>query len=301
MAVSRLCFGAMFLGTRTDKSLSYRLLDQYVAAGGTFIDTANIYAWWVPGFKGGESEVLLGAWMKERRNRQKLFVATKVGFQYGNVPRALTAALIRQECDKSLRQMGIDVIDLYYAHVDDRTTPMEETLAAFDALRRAGKVRYLGASNFRAWRLAEARTLSKAEGWPAYCCIQQRHTFLRPRPGATFDPQLAANEDLEDYCRSAGVTMLAYSPLLGGGYTRADRPPAEQYQGSHMAPRLAALEQAARGLGATKNQVVLAWMLHGEHPVIPVVGAGTTEQLREDLAADDVLLPDELFQKLSAA
>ena len=244
--VSVYCLGAMYLGTRNDAASSYRLLDMYVDAGGSFIDTANIYAHWVPGFQGGESETLLGRWLRERRNRDRVFLATKVGFEYPGVVRGLTAAQIEAECDKSLRRLGVDTIDLYYAHVDDRNTPLEETLAAFDRLVSAGKVRFIGASNFLAWRLADAACVSRAHGWPGYCCVQQRHTYLRPKPGASFDPQIAANDDLLDYCRATGMTLLAYSSLLGGGYTRADRPIPDQYLGPDGDARLAALRCGGR-------------------------------------------------------
>ena len=137
--VSAICLGAMFFGTRTDTATSLKLLDQYVEAGGSFIDTANIYAHWVSGFKGGESEYLLGDWMKKRKNRSKVFIASKVGFGYPSVERGLTPAQIASECDRSLARMGVETIDLYYAHVDDRTTPQEESLEAFDKLVRAGE------------------------------------------------------------------------------------------------------------------------------------------------------------------
>jgi aryl-alcohol dehydrogenase-like predicted oxidoreductase len=136
--VSALCLGAMYFGTRNDQATSYRVLDKYVEAGGTFIDTANIYAHWVKGFKGGESETLLGEWMQGRGNRDKLFIASKVGFGYPGVPVGLRANQIEEECNKSLRYLKIDTIDLYYAHVDDRKTPLEETLEAFDKLVKAG-------------------------------------------------------------------------------------------------------------------------------------------------------------------
>jgi aryl-alcohol dehydrogenase-like predicted oxidoreductase len=145
--VSTLCLGAMYFGTRQDEATSYRLLDQYLDAGGFFIDTANIYSHWVPGFKGQESEALLGRWMKARGNRSRLFVASKVGFEYGEVQRGLKAHQVESECEKSLKLLGVEAIDLYYAHVDDRDTPMSETLEASDRLVKAGKVRAIGASN----------------------------------------------------------------------------------------------------------------------------------------------------------
>jgi aryl-alcohol dehydrogenase-like predicted oxidoreductase len=293
--------GTIYLGAREDRTTSYRLMDRYVEAGGSFFDTANIYSWWLPGCVGGECETLLGEWMRERRNRSRVFIASKVGFQYPGVERGLTRALIEAECDKSLRRMGIDTIDLYYSHVDDLNTPMEETMAAFDRLVKAGKARFIGASNFAAWRLEEARWVSRNHGWAEYVCVQQRHTYLRPRPGASFSPQVAANTDLFDYCRMRGVTLLAYSPLLNGAYTRPDRPIPAQYAGPDTDARLAALRAVAREVNATPNQVVLAWMLRSSPTAIPVFAASTDEQLRENLGALDVALTDEQMSRLDAA
>jgi aryl-alcohol dehydrogenase-like predicted oxidoreductase len=293
--VSLYCLGAMYFGSRNDRTTSYRMLDRYVDAGGAFIDTANIYAWWVEGYRGGESETLLGEWMRERGNRNQLFIASKVGFQYDDVTRGLTAAQIEAECDKSLRRLGIDTIDLFYAHVDDRTTPMHETMAAFDRLVRAGKVRFIGASNFLAWRLERAHTLSKQNGWPNYVCLQQRHTFLRPKPGASFDPQLSLTDEVVDYCRANQVTILAYSSLLSGAYTRSDRPVPDQYRSPDADARLAVLRDVAAAHNGTPNQVILAWLVQQEQPIIPVMAASTDEQMEENLQALAIrLAPDEL-------
>ncbi|MGO9412860.1 MAG: aldo/keto reductase [Spirochaetia bacterium] len=297
--VSQICLGAMFLGTKTDLETSHAILDLYLDHGGTFIDTANIYAHWVPGGKGGESEALLGDWMRKRKNRSTLFLVTKVGFQYPSVERGLKSSTIQAECEKSLRRMGIETIDLFYAHVDDRNTPLEETLDAFDRLLRAGKVRMIGASNFLAWRLAEARAVSRARSWADYCCIQQRYTYLQPRPGASFDPQLAANADLLDYCASSGVALLAYSPLLGGAYTRADRSIPQHYAWRDTEDRLGRLKRLARELAVTANQLVLAWLMQSQPAVIPVMAGGTVEQIRENLGSLEVRLSEQQMSFLS--
>jgi aryl-alcohol dehydrogenase-like predicted oxidoreductase len=299
--VSAFCLGAMHFGSRDDAEVSFRLLDRFVSGGGSFIDTANIYARWIPGFEGGESENLLGKWMRERGNRSQLFLATKVGLEYPGVQRGLSAQQIIQECEKSLQRLGTDVIDLYYAHIDDRTTPMEETLGAFAHLLEAGKIRSIGASNFLAWRLEEARWISQTNGWPEYCCVQQRHTYLRPKPGASFAPQISSNDDLLDYCRARGITLLAYSPLLGGAYTRTDRGFPLQYDGPDTDSRLLVLESIADELGATLNQVVLAWMLQSDPPVIPLVAASTEEQLEENLGALDLRLDHTHLDRLNSA
>jgi len=303
MQVSTLCLGAMYFGTRNDEATSFRLLDQYVEAGGGFIDTANIYAHWIKGFKGAESEALLGRWQKSRKNRSSIIIATKVGFEIPplDVPRSLSARWIETECEKSLQRLGCESIDLYYAHVDDRSTPMEETLGAFDRLVKAGKVRFIGASNFAAWRLEEARWTSLKHGWSEYCCIQQRHTFLRPKPGASFYPQMAANEDLFDYCRNRKITFLAYSALLSGAYTRADRGYDEQYAGADTQARLEALRAVAQEKGTTVNQIILAWMLHGNPPVLPLIAASSEVQMKENLQALEISLSAEEMERLNQA
>ena len=299
--VSALCLGAMYFGSRNDAKTSRQLLDQYVEAGGTFIDTANIYARWIPGCSGGESETLLGEWMRERKNRDTLFIASKVGFEYPGVERGLPAWRIEEECEKSLKRLGIDTIDLYYAHVDDRQTPQEESLKAFDNLVKSGKVRFIGASNFLAWRLEEARWTSQTNNWTEYCCVQQRHTYLRPRPGTSFDPQIAANDDLSDYCRATGMTMLAYSPLLGGAYSRADRELSSQYIGVDSDNRLAMLHTVTEEVGATTNQVVLTWMLRSDPPVIPLIAASTSVHMQENLDALNVILSADQMERLNTA
>jgi aryl-alcohol dehydrogenase-like predicted oxidoreductase len=299
--VSSLCLGAMYLGTRQNQAESFQLLDQYTEAGGTFIDTANIYAHWISGFKGGESETVLGDWIKERKNRNQLFIASKVGFGYPGVPATLKAEVIEQECNKSLKRLGIETIDLYYAHNDDRNTPLEETLEAFHRLKDAGKIRYIGASNYLAWRLEEARWISLTNEWPEYCCVQQRHTYIRRKHGTSFTPQVAANEDLLDYCKNQGITLLAYSALLSGAYSRSDRAFSEQYLGADTENRVAALHAVSKESGATLNQVILAWMLQSDPPVLPLIAASTTEQMQENLDALNVSLTPAQMERLDTA
>jgi len=291
----------MHFGSRTNKRASFGILDRYFEAGGAFLDTANNYAMWVPGYMGGESESLLGEWIGERENRDELFIATKVGFDYPGVDWGLRAHRIMTERKKSLSRLGIDSIDLYYAHRDDRNTPLAETMETFNTLVKAGEVRYIGASNYLAWRLEEARWVSRTHGWPEFCCIQQRYSYIRPKPGATFYPQIAANEDLLDYCRARGMTLLVYSPLLNGAYTRPERSFPEQYLGPDTDARFAALKAVAEEVGATANQVVYAWLAQCDPPVIPLVGASTIEQLEENLGALEVKLSREQMKHLDGA
>ncbi len=297
--VSALCLGVLYYGNRIGRDISYHLLDRYVDAGGSFFDTANIYSFWLDGFQGGESETVLGQWMVDRKNRSSMFVASKLGFAYQDVEMGLRADQIEAECEKSLRRLQTDVIDLYYAHVDDRTTPLEETMEAFDRLVQAGKVRYIGASNFLAWRLEKARMISRAGGWAEYCCIQQRHSYLRPKPGAGFGAQINSNDDLLDYVDSEGVTLLAYSPLLSGAYTREDRDFPEQYLGPDSDARLAALHAVTGEMGATANQIVYAWMIQSTPPVIPLMAASNDAQMTENLGALDVNLSEAQMTRLN--
>src|SRR5690606_17184635 len=185
--VSCICLGAMPFGTTVDEKTSFAILDRFVEAGGTTIDTANCYSFWVPGGRGGESETVLGRWLASRGGRDRLVLASKVGSglnPQGN-PEGLSASVIREQLAGSLRRLGTDYLDIYYAHREDRSTPDEETLATFHEAVQAGKVRSLGASNHAAWRLAETRTLAAAKGWTPYSVVQQRYSYLRPRPATT--------------------------------------------------------------------------------------------------------------------
>lgn len=299
--VSALCLGAMYFGSKNDKVVSFRLLDQYVDAGGSFLDTANIYAHWVPGGHAGDSERVLGEWMHERGNRDGLFIASKVGFAYPGIEIGLSARQIEEECNKSLQYLGVDRIDLYYAHVDDYATPLEETMEAFYRLIQAGKVRFIGASNYLAWRMEQARWTAETHGWESFCCIQQRYSYLRPTYNARFGMQQVANADLRDFCKRQGVTLLAYSAMLSGTFTREDRPLPEQYVGPDSEGRLAVLREVAAETGVTASQVMLAWMLHSDPVVLPLIAASTPEVMADSLGALDVQLSEAQMERLNEA
>ncbi len=300
--VSELCLGILQFGTRVDRETSFAILDAYYEAGGRFIDTANNYSRWHAGGVGTESETVLGEWMRDRGNRDELVIATKVGFNRDDIGPSLSRETIEKESAGSLKRLQTDRVDLYYAHADIRTDPLEETLGALNKLVVSGAARAIGCSNYLAWRIAEARDLSKSRGWASYCCVQQRHTYLRPRPGASFGPQRSSNEDLLDYCREhEDFRLLAYSPLLRGAYTRSDREVPAQYAGAETDERLATLRRVASELGATANQVVYAWMLAGSPQTIPLTAPTTLEQLRENLASLDVKLSDDQVAELTVA
>jgi len=296
---SALCLGIDHFGSRVDDATSFDLLDRYVAGGGNFIDTANIYATWIEGFHGGESEPVLGKWMKDRGNRDQLTIATKMGWPYQDIPMSSSAAFIELEAEKSLKRLGIETIDLYYTHRDDRAIPLQEQLAAMDKLVKAGKVRCIGASNVKAWRLEEARWTSLNNGFPQHVGVEQRFTYLRPKVGASFGGQRSANRDLLEYCRNREITLLAYSPLLHGSYTREDKELPKQYQHADSDARIEALRSVAKEVDATLNQLILAWMMRQD--IIPIIGASRVEQIDENLGCFNVTLSEEQMETLAKA
>lgn len=299
--VSELCFGTDQIGSRIDAKTSFALLDQFRDKGGTFVDTANFYSVWRDGCSGGESETTIGLWMKDRGVRNDMAVASKLGFDYPGCAGGLSAAEIERECEKSLQRLQIESLALYYAHRDDADTPLEETMEAFHRLIRSGKVRAIGASNLKVWRIAEANTVCRMHQWAQYCAVEQRYTYLRPRHGADFGPQVCINDDMKDYCRARGLTMIGYSILLQGAYTRGDRPVPAQYAGPEAEMRMDALESVAKDVGATMNQVVIAWMRQSDPPVIPVIAGSQQEQLLENIAALDISLTEDQMRRLENA
>jgi aryl-alcohol dehydrogenase-like predicted oxidoreductase len=306
--VSALCLGTMYFGSLTDEAAAFQILDHYVGLGGTFLDTANIYAAWLEGYVGGESETVIGRWLKKRGNRDRMFIATKVGgvLHRGNTPLypdapRLRAAQVISECQNSLRRLGIDTIDLYYAHMDDRSTPLEETLEGLTRLIKSGQVRFIGASNISAWRLAEARLISDTLSLARYCCVQQRYTYLRPTPRANFAPQVAVNDELLAYVRAKNITLLAYSPLLSGAYTRPDSVLPEQYVGPDSEARMMALNTVAAEHNATANQIVLAWLCQNSPQAVPLIGVENVDQLNENLASQTIVLSDAQLAHLNNA
>ena len=224
--VSVFCLGGQEWGSRDDKTTSYAMLDQYIEYGGNFLDTANNYAIW--NGHGGESETLLGDWLADRGNRSDVVIATKMGGRAKDAPMSSAPEHIRRECERSLKRLRTDYIDLYYFHCDDRKVPLEDQLGTMQELIEEGKIRHVGASNFKAWRLAEAAVISEFKKYCNFSAVQQRYTYLRPRVDADFGFQKSTNDDLLEYCDERGLQLIAYSPLLRGAYIREDRPLAAQ-------------------------------------------------------------------------
>ena len=317
--VSVLCFGAMLLGTAVDEPTAFALLDRFAAAGGTFIDTANNYAFWLTGSQGGESEVLLGRWRRSRGITDEVVIATKLGgrlrrpgvtfeeaARLDNVE-GLSAAAIRGSARRSLEALGMQRLDLLYAHLDDPATPLAETVEAFGALVGEGAIGLLGVSNQWTWRVEEARTLARQSGVRAYEVLQYHFTYLRPRtdfPGRRSpdgEPGIAGGEVLSYLRARPSLAAVAYSPLLRGAYVRDDKPLGPEYDHAGTAARMDALRDVARQTGATLNQVVLAWLMGGDIPMIPLVSASTIAQLDESLEAVDLELTAEQRARLDDA
>ena len=307
--MSALCLGTMYFGTTVDEQRAFAVLDRFVEAGGTFIDTANTYSFWVPGGTGVESEELLGRWLASRGVRDDVVLATKVGAlpdppgaAWPEHAEGLSYEVVRAQATASMRRLGTDHLDVYYAHIEDRRTPLHDTVATFASLVTDGLVRAVGCSNHAAWRVAAAREIAKASGLPGFTCVQQRHTYLRPRPGAEFGANPHISDEMLDYARTEpDLTVLGYSVLLSGAYTRSDRPLSEQYDHEDSRRRLAVLSEVAAELDATPNQVVLAWLLGGDPPVLPVLGVSSVAQLDECLDVLTLALDDEQRRRLDTA
>jgi aryl-alcohol dehydrogenase-like predicted oxidoreductase len=304
LSVSQLCLGTMYFGYRTDEPTSFAILDRFLEAGGTFLDTANNYGQWHG--DAGESERVIGRWRRSRGVTDEVVIATKVGARtlVAGDPspehwQGLGAKTIQEDAETSLRQLGVDRLDLYYAHIDDRATPLEETVDAMASLAERGTVGLLGASNHATWRIERARSIARAAGRPAYQCVQQEHSYLLAQPGP--GQVNLISEELIDYATAEDLTLLAYSPLLKGVYARPGEAPPAGYDHPANQPRLAVLGEVAAELGATPSQVVLAWLMEGQPPMIPVVGASTVAQLDELLGATELHLDSDLRQRLDAA
>ncbi|MER6208270.1 aldo/keto reductase [Streptomyces sp. NPDC001073] len=312
--VSVLALGAMLFGSRTDEETSFAVLDRYVEAGGNFIDTSDNYAFWEDGGQGGQSEKLLGRWRRSRGIGDEIVIATKLGARplapgtgFVDNPEGLSAKVIRESAERSRERLGVDKLDVLYAHIEDRRVPLQETVEGFAELVAEGTVGILGVSNHAAWRVERARALAAAAGLPGYELLQYQHSYLRPRtdlPSELFPDGSVGTvgPDLFSYLRAEpGLTLVAYSPLLAGAYTREDKPLPADYDHPGTPPRLAALRQVAKETGASVNQVVLAWQLGGPLPIVPLAGASSVAQLEENLAAVDLELTAEQRRLLDSA
>ncbi len=301
--VPTLCFGGNIFGWTVDESMSFQLLDALLGAGFDFVDTADVYSKWVPGNKGGESETILGNWMKARGNRSRVIVATKVGMEMGPDKKGLSKSYILQAAEDSLRRLQTDYIDLYQSHADDAETPLEETLEAYGQLLAQGKVRAIGASNYSGARLTEAPELSRSKGLPRYDSLQP-HYNLYDRAGY--------EHDLEPVVLKYGVGVLPYSSLASGFLTgkyrsEADLSKSARGQGikKYLDDRgfciLAALDEVAKKHYATPARVAIAWLIARPSITAPIASATNLSQLNDLVEATRLNLDPASIEKLNAA
>jgi aryl-alcohol dehydrogenase-like predicted oxidoreductase len=302
--------GTIPFGTTVDEQTSFAIMDRFVAAGGTTIDTANNYPYWLDGCTGDESELTIGRWLASRGNRDAVRISTKVGARPRTpgertlaAAEGLGAQTIASAIEGSLRRLGTDHVDVYWAHIEDRGVPLAETIEAFHRLVEQGKAGELGASNLPAWRLERARALATAEGWTPYTHVQLRYSYVRPRPDTTLQDggHTLATDDMLDYVRSEpDLTLWVYKALLAGGYVRADKPIDPAYDHPGTTRRLETVHAVSAELGVTPNQVVLAWLAGGDPACRPIIGASTVAQLEETVAGADLKLDPDVRSRLDA-
>jgi aryl-alcohol dehydrogenase-like predicted oxidoreductase len=295
-----LCLGGNVFGWTADERQSFAVLDAYAVAGGNFIDTADAYSAWAPGNAGGESETILGRWMAERRNRDRMVIATKVGMFPGLG--GLSAKTIRAAAESSLRRLRTDRIDLYYAHKDDAATPLEETLKAFDALVREGRVRHIAASNYTEARLSEALAVSSRLGLARFVALEPHYNLVHR---AEYEGGLAA------LCAREGLACFPYYALASGFLSGKYRSGAEvksarasgaaKYVDDKGLRVLAALDAIAGERRTTVAAVSLAWLLTCPAVVAPIASARTPEQLADLLPAVSLHLTRAEQQRLNDA
>lgn len=303
--VAPLCFGGNIFGWTVDEEASFKVLDAYVEAGGNFIDTADVYSAWAPGHRGGESETILGKWMRERHNRHQIVIATKVGSlpSKGRTP-DLTREHIRWAVENSLHRLQTDYIDLYFAHRDDEETPLGETLSVFAELVQAGKVRVLGASNYTAERMREALQLSQANGYPRYEVQQPRYNLIS---------RSEYEGDLQNLCVKEQISVVPYSSLASGFLTGKYRQGAElpktqragtvqqNYWTKENFALLERIDKVARQYDATPAQVALAWLYSRPGVTAPIASATTVAQTRDIMGATTLKLDQAALDSLTLA
>ena len=303
LEISPLVLGGNVFGWTADEAASFKILDAFVDAGFNAIDTADMYSRWAPGHQGGESETIIGKWMKLRGNRAKVLIFTKVGLDMGEGKKGLSRPYILRAVEDSLRRLQTDTIDLYQSHTDDADTPLEQTLGTYAKLIEQGKVRAIGASNYKAGRLAEALQVSKTHGLPSYQSLQPHYSLIERAEYET---------SLEPLCLKKGLGVIPYFPLAGGFLTGKYRsesdlagaargPMVKKYLNDRGFKILRALDQAAKQYGATPAQVALAWLLARPSITAPIVSATKPEQLRDSIRSTRIPLDAGSIELLNQA
>lgn len=301
--IAPIVFGGNVFGWTIDEKKSFEVLDAFVDAGFNCVDTADTYSAWVPGNQGGESEAIIGKWMKARNNRDQMIIATKVGMEVGG-EKGLKAARIKSSAEGSLKRLQTDYIDLYFAHQDDPETSIEETLKAFDQLQAEGKVRTLGASNYSGQRLNEAILKAKELGIDGYKTLQPQYNLY---------DRSDYESDLESICVKEGISVVTYFSLASGFLTGkyrsgSDASKSQRGQGvsaNYLNDRglriLKALDEVSEELRSTPTQISLAWLLHRPSVTAPIVSATSVEQVMDIAKASQIALSAELLDKLNQA
>lgn len=302
LEVTPLCLGTMMYGTAVDKKDAFAVLDYFAEMGGNFIDTSNNYAHWMG--TGDESETLLGQWLVSRGNRDKYVIATKVGYDRHGKDMGLFAANIEHWIDESLRKLKTDYVDLYYAHVDDFSTPLEETVDTFNKLIKKGKVRAIGNSNYYTWRMEKANCYARTNGLTPFSVHQAKYTYLFSENGC--EKELPLNESAAPeklyYLSEEKIPLVAYSCLAGGGYENNDRLPSWYVKKD----RLETLNRVAKELGVTPSSLALAYMMNADRmphmpKIIPLFSTGSVEHMKHNLKCLDIVLSDEVLTTLHKA
>ena len=301
--IAPLALGGNVFGWTADESTSFKLLDAFVDKGFSLIDTADVYSRWIPGHKGGESETIIGNWLKKSGKRNQAVIATKVGMDMGEGKKGLSAPYIQRAVEDSLRRLQTDYIDLYQAHKDDPDTPLAETLGAFTELIRQGKVRAIGASNYSGARLAEALEVSQQKGLASYQTMQPEYNLY---------DRFAYESDLEPVCQKYGLGVIGYFSLASGFLTgkyrsEADlsKSPRGQTVKKYLNPRgvriLDALDQVAKRHKSTPTQVALAWVMARPSITAPIASATNLKQLDELVQAASLELDRSSIELLNQA
>jgi aryl-alcohol dehydrogenase-like predicted oxidoreductase len=300
LLISPLCLGGNVFGWTADEAESIAVLDAYTDKGGNFIDTADTYSSWVPGHEGGESEAIIGTWLQRRGRRDDVVIATKVAKCPGH--RGLAATNIKEQCDASLRRLQTDYIDVYYAHEVDPAVPIEESLAAFDELVRAGKVRHIAASNFSTESLATALRASRANGYAALEVVQPHYNLLYRNEfeGA-----------MRDLCAAENIACVSYFGLARGFLTGKYREGVEvdsarasgatMYQNDRGWRTLRAMDEIAAARATTLPAIALAWVAQQPGVAAPIASARTLDQLVALLPMTDLVLTADELNALETA
>lgn len=301
--VHPICLGGNVFGWTADEATSFKVLDAYHREGGNFIDTADVYSRWVPGNHGGESETVIGHWLKQKGIRSEMVIATKVGMAVAEGS-GLSRKHILQGVEASLKRLNTDYIDIYYAHLDDEATPLEESLEAFDSLKQQGKIRAVACSNYSATRLARALATARDKGYQPYEGLQVSYNLAARR---------IYEGELESLCESENLGVVSYYSLASGflsGKYRPDQPlphspRAEGVKGQYMNDAgfhlLSVMDKVAAELGASLSQLALAWVLARPSMSGPIVSGSSPEQVEEFMGATRLRLSPEVLMLLDQA